>query len=262
MKQAELIEKFTKTYSPLLSTFIDSIQTIVNKTKMPEPFLPVFGVNYASSTTKIMFMGWETRNAQSLKEFINANLHDSNGSLYWWKDDFDNFDFVNWGSNTGKDFWSFNLRFLASFYGINDWRELRDDPYEYEEILSSFVWANTDSIERFKVTAKANGVNYTDWEKLKIASRIFDDPPLIFNTFQPNIVVLMNWNQDEQLLLKGLKIEYESKPRPDYLWYYKIINPNTHLFWIKHPLRMHFESINYNDLISEIIEIYKSNANN
>jgi hypothetical protein len=248
--------KFIEMYTPLLNLFITKING-VNLAKIPEPHLPVIGKEYTNAADKILFMGWETRGSKGLNEFIETAQKNPNDALFWWKDDFDSLDFVYWRSNFSRDFWSFNLKFLAKFYEIPDWKDLYKDPFSFEVILSSFAWANANSIERYEVTAKNNGVLYDDWKKVVDASDIFDNPQLIFKTLQPKVVVLMHWDQDEKKLLDGLEIEEQSKPFPEYLWYYKIKNPDMHLFWTKHPLRLHFEGVNFDEVIDKIISIYK-----
>ena len=249
--------KFIENYLPLLETFIAQIESF-NIEMIPEPHLPVFGKGYENAHNKVLFMGWETRGSKGLKEFFNTAKTNPEKALFWWEDDFDELSFVYWRSNLSRDFWSFNLRLLAKLNGIPNWKELYKNPFVYEDMLSSIAWANTDSIERYHVTAQSNGVTFEDWQRVKDASKIFDRPPLVFNTLNPNLVILMNWGQDETQLFKKMEIEYELKMRPDYLWYYKFKKPDMHLFWTKHPFRLHFEGVDYNVLVDEIVSTYNS----
>lgn len=254
-----LKQTYIETYGPLLNKFvrlIDQLQT----NNMPEPHLPVIGLNYENADHKVLFMGWETRGAKGLKEFINVAKLNPELALFWRKEDFDSFDFINWRNNFGKDFWSFNLKFLSKLYNIPDWKSFYKEPSSYEKILGGFAWANCNSLERYEVTAKKQGVHYDDWLKISEASKIFDNPPLLFNTLKPNIIVLMHWNQDKEKLFEGLFIETQTKIALDYLWYYKIKDPNTHLFWIKHPQRLNFERVSFEYVINIIVETYFKNS--
>ena len=244
--------RFSTAYLPLLTKFIADVKDL-DLEKMPEPHLPVYGRKYEDASPKILFMGWETRGAKGLKEFAETVRTNPRRSLFGWEDDFDELAFVYWRANFSRDFWSFNLRFLAKLHAIADWKDLYKDPFKYEDILSSFAWANAESIERYHVTAQSNNVKLEDWQKVKEASKIFDDAKLIFSTLEPNVVILMHWAADEQALLKGLEIESVSKIHPDYLWHYKIKSPDLHLYWTKHPVRLHYEGIDYDSLIEEIV---------
>jgi len=252
-----LITRFSAAYLPLLSKFIADIKNI-DLEKMPEPHLPVYGRKYENASRKILFMGWETRGSKGLKEFTEAVKTNPRRALFGWEDDFDELAFVYWRANFNRDFWSFNLRFLAKLHKISDWRILYKDPFKYEDVLSSFAWANAESIERYHVTAQGNDVKLEDWQKVKEASKIFDDAKLIFSTLEPNVVILMHWTADETTLLKGLEIEYVSEIHPDYLLHYKIKSPDMHLFWTKHPVRLHYEGVDYNSVIEEIVMLCKT----
>jgi len=142
-------------------------------------------------------------------------------------------------------------------YGVEDWRNFYYDPRSYSDILSSIAWANANSIERYEVTAEKIGVDHSTWFNVYKASDIFDNPHLIFNTLKPTLTILTYWNHDQERLLKGLEIESIEKPFPDYLWHIKVKNPDMHLFWTKHPIRLSLEGIKFNDVIDQIISIYR-----
>jgi len=58
--------------------------------------------------------------------------------------DFRRHEFLKWRNNFGRGFWDFVLEALASFKDIPSKKELESSR---ENILSSFVWANVNSIE-------------------------------------------------------------------------------------------------------------------
>jgi hypothetical protein len=223
-------QKLVTNYSDRIKNFLSKVEGIKTE-NLPEPFLPVVGKNYGVNHPRILFYGWETRNSKDLPTWIQSVKDSTENAFTWFKNksDFDNFDFVYWRSNFNSDFWSFNLRLLGKFHNLPDWRELYKNPDGYEDILSSFAWANTDSIERYEVTAKGLGGCYESWKKLKEASILFDESKSMFDSLEPNIVILVNWEMSEELLLNGFDISYEFEPKP-HLWYYKIAKPDTHFF--------------------------------
>jgi len=248
-------EKLKLNYKEKIGTFIKSMEGIRTE-HLPEPFLPVVGENYGGRYPKIVFWGWETRDAKRLSDWLDYVKSNEMNAFDWFADYFDEFAFVNWRSNFNNDFWSFNLKVLSAINGITDWQELYRNPSSYSELLSSFAWANTDSIERYEVTAKKQGATKENWTKLKEASSIFDSAKLIIDSLEPDIIILVNWNKEEDWLLEGLNIKLESEPQ-DFLWYYKTENPTTQIFWTSHPRGHNSKGINQDKIVSDISEIFK-----
>ncbi|HMG68462.1 MAG TPA: hypothetical protein VK588_12280 [Chitinophagaceae bacterium] len=255
-----LDKKFTNCYTPKIKEFVALIEG-ENHRLLPEPFIPVYGKGYSKSPVKIMFMGWETRKAHGLEEFVKCANENMQDALYWFSEEFDDFEFRHWRSNLGKDFWTFNLRFLAKFHGVADWKEFVRDDEKHGHILNGFAWANCDSIERYNVTAQNNGVSISDWRKIKAASEIFDSPQLIFNALEPDLVILLHWQEEEDWLLAGLQVVSESEPHP-YLWHYNCLlnSREIQIFWTRHPRGMPNMGIDYDIIIDEIISIYGLNV--
>lgn len=250
-------EKFKRTYSEKIQRFIVAVNDF-NLKNIPEPFIPVYGKTYSTTPVKIMFMGWETRNAHSLLEFVDCASSNIDELLYWFNEEFDEFEFLYWRSNFGTDFWTFNLKFLAHFYDLKDWKELTKNPEDHETILSSFAWANCDSIERYEVTAQKHGVVFSDWKRVKDASIIFDNPQLIFGSLEPDIVILLHWHKEEDWLLNGIEVLEEAILKP-HLWWYKcrLHGREFQIFWTYHPRGMPKKKIVQDEIISEIISKYQ-----
>lgn len=177
--------------------------------------------------------------------------NDSLEGIKWFKEEFDDLEFVYWRSNFGGDFWSFNLRFLAKFYGISDWKELYKNPNNYETILKSFAWANADSVERL-----TNPEKQQEYNRIKKASEIFDNPKLMVEYLEPNIVIFLHWHKEEDWLIKDMEILEESEPQK-HLWYYHFKTPDVHFFWTYHPRGYNSKGLDQDEIIDEIISIYK-----
>ena len=249
-------EELLLNYSDRLDQFLSEIKSI-NKKNLPEPHLPVLGANYGKKYPKVLFWGWETRNAKSLPEWVKKVKQSKSHAFSWFEESFEDFEFVTWKSNFNQDFWSFNLRILAKLNGLPDWKELYRNRYEYADILSSFAWANTNSIERFEVTAQKLGGCYESWTRLNEAGKIFDSAILIINSIKPDIIVLEHWKASEDWLLEGLKINYKSIP-DEHLWYYEIGKPKTHIFWTPHPRGFNKRGVCIEEITDSIVSIYNS----
>lgn len=245
-------------YSTKIEQFLKDVDGIKTE-NLPEPFLPVIGSSYGMKLPKILFYGWETRGCKSLVKWIGEIHQSKNNAFTWWQGDFDELAFVKWRSNFNQDFWSFNLRLLAKIHNVPDWKELYKNPFDNEDILSSFAWANTDSIERYDVTAKGLNACYQSWQKLKNASNIFDHSKLILESLEPDIVILFKWDASREWLFKDLEIKEESKNK-NYLWYYEISKPNLHLFWTSHPRGYQQRGLNADEMVEDIVSIYRGKS--
>jgi hypothetical protein len=263
---SSLDQAFIKNYTPLLNRFIEDVTELISVPNLPQPFLPVYGNHYQDAKDKILFYGIDTRRSCQLTDFIKtAQIDPDRTILNWFKEQsaFDDYDFTSWNAYK-QGFWGFVLSFLKEFHNVQNLRDLYDlDKANNDErlgnILSSFAWANANSIEAYHVTAQEKGVTFSDWEKVKNASLVFDDPKTIIETLKPNLVIFLNWesNQGEDWLLNGFNIVKEEVLQEGYLWYYYFKNTNTHFFWTRHPTDQRFMGIKQEPLIKEIIEKYK-----
>lgn len=250
---------FKRTYLPLAEKFIQQIEGI-SKENQPEPFIPVYGDLYDQSLFKIAFVGWETRDNQTLQNFYDNFKSDPIDCLYRFKedllmDDDGNFKFKYYGNNFGRGFWDFILRFLARFYCIHNWKELKNwKDSGMAEILQSFIWGNVDSIERFEVTAKKLGADETMWQKVKLASTIFDSAHTLISALRPNVMIVLHWEGSEEWLTEKFNIIEGPLKMTETLWYYFIKDSLTHVFWTKHPIRMSVEKIDFEITIDQIVK--------
>jgi len=252
--------KLRESYSNKITHFANSIKEFADNS-LPVPFIPVIGKNYGIKLPKILFLGWETRGSKNLADWVKEVEEFIEKAFTWYGDEFTDLEYLNWKINFNNDFWSFNLKLLGKIHNIKDWRDLYRDPDAYFDILSSFAWANTDSIERYEVTAQKLGARQEDWARLKEASRIFDNFKLLTDTLEPEIVVLMNGEMSEDWLLNDIKIKFESEPQ-EFLWYYECEEPKMHLFWTSHPRGHQQKGINQNQLVDNIVSIYRSHIKN
>lgn len=242
--------KLVSTYTPKIREFIKEIQN-VKLENLPEPFLPIHGKTYGKGMPKIIFCGWETRNYRNLKQWV-ADANNDIENVIYWNEEFLEQEFLKWRTNFGTDFWSFNLKILAALNNIEDWRELYREEAIHNEILSSFVWANIDSIERFQVTAEKLGCNYEDWVKVKNASKRFDNFESLIEIYEPDIIFIEHWDADEAMLHVNIKYEKEEILNEN-LWYYQTLNKKTEIFWLPHPRGHNSKKIDTEQLINIII---------
>jgi len=246
------LKNYEDYYKTLWQEFLFKIKDVDVK-KCPEPHLPIYGEYYSKSEFKIAFVGIEAARSCDLEEY---NSEDGYSKIIqdWKENDFDSLEYCNWAGQW--NFWRFIFQFLGKFYNV-DLEELKNHDSEHaQNILRSFVWANTNSIERYHITAEGKNVKYENWKKVKDASAIFDKAENILKTYKPKILLLLNWrNVPDGWFPEGIG-EPEENDKPP-LRYYYLKNSDTHLYWTKHP-RALSTSIGYDVIIYEILQSIKS----
>lgn len=223
--------RYIDTYKPLVTEFVKNIRS-VNYDKIPEPFFPIHGKLYESAPTRIAFVGMETRGWGNITDFVKDVDENPEDAIFRGFDEFNELEFCNWGNNFGNGFWDFNFKFLANFHGIDNWKKVKRG--ETEEILKSFAWGNTNSIERYHVTAKEKGVAYENWLTVKEASKCFDRGKYLLDILQPHLMVILNWDTSEEWLINGVD-NFSKEEVDEHFWYYFIPTTKTHVIWTAHP---------------------------
>lgn len=261
-------EKFKDVYGQLLDQFKiklkdNGIDYMSLPDNLPAPFIPDFGEQYEKCDFKFAFVGQDANYNYQLKNFFN------------YPDILKYSDIINYDSNDptaypefldytkGNSFWKFILKFLALFYGIDDWKKLSEDwnSEQNKMIISSFVHGNVNSIPKdFPGIEKSKGVDYETWSKIKNASRVFDKLSHITDAFNPKVIILLHWHAPDEWFPE--QIGNPEKFDPIKLWYYFIEDTKTHLYWTYHPSGM--RNVDPDEILSSIIksmrekEIFKS----
>ena len=252
-------------YQTYISKLINDIQR-VDPTGIPEPHIPVFGEAYEKCKYKMVFCGMETSGWGELKNFIQNNPDELvTASDYTINE----LEYLKWRKNNHTTFWGFILKFLSAFYKV-DFQDIVN-PQKYPDLLKSFIWANTNSIERYEVTACKEGADKSSWLKVKEASKILDNLNHIINVAKPHVVFILYKDADENFFLKeGICTKaygVNTDDRKNYLRiddkelgysYYYRRDSDTHIFHMPHPryfgLKYGFEK--YISSILEKIQLY------
>ncbi len=227
------INGFNQAYHGTIKKFLKSIEGI-NVEGIPEPHLPCIGEEYQTAKYKLAFYGIETNGWGELSDFIKAGKKGSIHALHRGKNEIDDLNHYYYFRNNFKTtFFDFVLQFLCGFYNIHSVEDLISTP-QHVKILKSIIWGNTNSIERFEVSAEEAEVQFENWLKVKEASKIFDTPEPVISFLKPNIIIVMNWNEKEEWLTDVGDIK-EPEKLGDHLLYYNKPDTNTHIFWVAHP---------------------------
>ncbi|HON98705.1 MAG TPA: hypothetical protein PK222_10715 [Bacteroidales bacterium] len=245
-----MIKEYQDKYEQLLAAFLEKVSNI-NTAGIPAPHIPSVGELYEKAKYRIAFFGMETKGWGDLDDLIKNHYKTTEQAFKYLTEDFRELEFVNWTNNFGTSFFNYVLLFLARFYNIDDWKLLRSDE-RYEYILKTFIWGNTNSIERYNVSAEQNGVLIQNWEMVKNASSVFDKAEYILKTCKPNILLVLNWKESEDWLCDNDAVS-KKEELGDHLYYYYLSNTNTHVYWLAHPRWLSI-NIGFNESINSIIQ--------
>lgn len=227
--------KLKEVYCGLIDGFVDSLGApgTFNPAGLPAPHIPQLGNRYEESPVKIAFFGKETYYWLSFEEFILAyagsgKTERNAEKAYRYLTPHKTAEYIKWTNNLKTSFWDYVFQFLTAFYGLNP---VFTENKGCENLLESFIWSETNSMERYKVSAQPEGAEYADWEKAKSASAIFDKASYVLDICKPDIMIVMDWAKDESWLTGGAKTEHEELFK--YHWHYKIGGANV--YWLAHP---------------------------
>ena len=188
-------------FKPLVSSFVEELRKSGQAERyagIPELFLPAWGKHYEDSLLKIAFIGRDTYGWGSgiphTIEMVMKNEWDGIFDL----SEFQELCYLGWRCDRRYTFWGFVLFFLAWLYGIDNWEVLKWG--EHKDILSSFAWGNTNSIERWdsktfrdvrkKMTQEEYQAFGHAYEVVKIASRAFDGYSHFEKLLAPDVVFI------------------------------------------------------------------------
>src|SRR5699024_10089915 len=248
-------ENFKQVYKKLTTEFSKDLEA-ENYSNITEPFLPLFGELYFDSKHKIMIIGIETKGWGNMQDFINQSKSHPEKAILRNLNSFRNLDFLKWGNNFGRSFWDFNFKFLANFYGIEEWKTVKNG--QNEEVLKSFAWGNCNSLEDFHVTANKNNVRYEDWYFLKEKSRKIDKLKYPLETLKPNIILILNWKATDNWITAS---DEKSKKEiiDNYIHYYYLPKFKTHIIKTAHPtfLSSNKIGIDFDEINKKIAETFK-----
>lgn len=249
MNLGSIKERQKEEYIPLIKDFIDQVKGL-DVTGITEPHIPSIGEYYENCRYKIAFCGMETNGWGSLSNFVENEPYKI---IQETNDTINDLEFLTWKKNDHATFWAFVLKFLSALYKL-PYKELAEG--KYPEVLKSFIWANTNSIERFEVSAKDNGADKGMWEKVKEASLPFDNLNHLINVAKPNIVFMLYKEAPEKFFLDmnngymGLNFQnkqtYFKQENSEYRYYYRR-DSDTHIFCLSHPtwMGLHGKRIEY-----------------
>ena len=266
----DLKERLKEQYAPLVEQFVKEINEL-NVTGIPAPHIPIMGKNYVSAKYKMAFIGMETYGWEDINLFLKTARESCGDAVFLMESTINNFEHLGWAKNYHATFWGFVFKFIAQFYkvGFDDLVNQK----AYPELLRSFVWGNTNSIERYHVTAASNAVDQKTWEKVKKASICFDSINNIVKSANPRLFFVLNSSVDRDYIesddsIRQLGVPVENKKSvmkhvvddKRKIVYYYLRDDNVHIISMPHPTWMGLYSgfglDSYVDIAIDLIHEY------
>lgn len=229
MKQAYL-----EYYTPLLQQFCKSMQggNYQGLEHMPQPFLPLFGVNYERSAFKFLIIGQDTKAWGNTTEFMERELESPGkriNEMFW---EIDNFDFKKDGKSTNS-FMGFAMALLASVHGMPDWNVLKWG--RYQNILSSFAWGNANAvITKATLDKYIKGVPLKTWETAHAAGEHLNRFSHMLETLKPRVVLITVKSLDKKQFFKGFNL-ITMASLDQHIEHYRLKGQNVDIFHTYHP---------------------------
>lgn len=268
--QSSTKERIYQEYHEKAIIFKNEVAKLGDEIKgIPAPHIPIAGKNYDLAKYKIAFVGMETAGWEDLDHFIEEMETNPSNAILACQDWLDPKLILK--RNGNATFFGFIIRFLELFYKID--RKTITNKENLHPALTSFVWAETNSIERYHVTAAKNKVNKEVWEQVKKLSKPLDSINHLINATNPKVVIITDkWVCTDYILREENIHESvpESKESKKYAYshqpdekipyqYYYLRDNDTHVFVIPHPrwIGLHKQTDAYIDSIISVIDTYK-----
>lgn len=265
-----LKERLREQYAPLIERFVKEVGELDLK-GIPAPHIPIMGKDYVSAKYRMAFIGMETYGWEDMNIFLDSAKKYSGDAVFLMESTINNLEHLGWANNYHATFWGFVFKFIAKFYKVGF-----DDLVQknaYPELLRSFVWGNTNSIERYHITAESNAVNYETWEKVKKASICFDSLNNIVKSVNPKLFFVLNSSVDKDYIqsddtVRKLGIPVGNKKNVMRLTvdedrkivYYYLRDDDVHIISMPHPTWMGLYSgfgiDSYVDIVIDLIHEY------
>ena len=265
-----LRNRLIEQYAPLIEKFVKEIDNL-NISGIPAPHIPIMGKNYEFAKYKMAFIGMETYGWEDIKKFMDTARKDYRKAVTLMESTINDLEHLGWRKNNHATFWGFVFKFIAKFYKVE-----YDDlvaKKAYPELLTSFVWGNTNAVERYCVTAQRECVDYKTWELVKKASICFDSINNIVKSVHPKLFFVLNSSVDKDYIqnddaVRAFDIPVENKKNvmkftideKRKIAYYYLRDDDVHIFSMPHPTWMGLYSgfgiDSYVDIVVDLIHQY------
>lgn len=93
MTDDDLLRRYDAHYAPAATKFVEAVKGL-DGVGMPEPHMPLWGVDYASSLMRVAFIGRDTCYWGSMNAFVESVKESPGAAIHRNRADFDAFKFT------------------------------------------------------------------------------------------------------------------------------------------------------------------------
>jgi hypothetical protein len=239
-----LRQEYEQHYASRIPAFLDEVGEL-DPTGIPDPHLPLWGNRYETAAPRIAFIGQDTAYWGDMAEFRETAKQNLQTAIFGHEDVFRDLPFTRWTNNFGTTFWDTVMQFLAVFHDIPDWKQLKRR--QRDDILQTFVWAQTNAVELWGSTPSKEGANFEAWQRIKTASeRHLDSFSSLLDMFRPQLAIVMNWSVRDDYW--NLPLQWETLGH--HARYAFDTAHTTHIFHTAHPNGMRDDRTEIFEMIS------------
>lgn len=226
-------DRYLKHYLPLVREFVHEVESLGFDIapQTPQPFLPLYGERYESSSLRMVIVGQDTRGYGCLNNFINQQKTNPAQALDGSPDWFRAGGFVKDGKSRHY-FWGFAMMFLAALHGRSDWGVMKRGACR--EILSSFAWGNVNAVEYYDSSLKQMPPDH--WQLIQKAAERFNGIGHLIKTLRPRVVVVLSKRMNPSSYFAGLNFSLVEDR--DSVRHFRIDAENVDVFQVPHPQGM------------------------
>jgi hypothetical protein len=227
-------QQYLEYYKPLVQDFCKRMASENHELLhlLPQPFLPLFGKNYANSSLKLLIIGQDTKGWERADTFIEQELAQPGQVLEKMFELVDNRDFTEWGRNT-HSFWGFAMALLAGIHGLPNWNVLKWGGHE--DILSSFAWGNANAVELWESIQKhSKNLPHKTWQAAREAGAHLNRFAHMHRTMNPRVVLLTVKSINLEEFFDGYKRLIMPSPEK-HIYHYRLEGHEIDIFHTYHP---------------------------
>ncbi len=214
-------------------------------------FIPYTFENYQAAPRKIFYVGRDTAGWVKFDEMMydfrkgdlsnylekNSNVVTVLGKNQDGTDEHSLRD--NWNTNNKWNFWTYCQKlhlYIIKGYTEVDITKLNEEDYQ---IIEQMGYGNLNSIEHYKTQKDMGGwdkiADKSKFHQLRLASRKLDRLKHILDAYNPDLIVILNWEKREDVF-EGLQYEWHESYYKDSLQaVYSLEGYNTKILWSNHP---------------------------
>jgi len=253
-------------YKPMLYNFCSDLKKYKNKIDIPGLFLPNVMAEYEKfENKKIFYIGRDIRYSsirfkKMIRQCTSGKVKDYIVNNNKWLTPAN---IIKNSYNKPGAFWTMVIR-LHIYLHTQKLVNVNQLDSEQNKLLNSIGWGNINSIvpkETLKSDGYWNGIDQDIYSEIKDKSAIFDKLKLILKVYDPDVIFIFNWCDENKIeqVLEGIEVKFNKKSYVNgIIKSYRIKHSKKKIIWSSHPNRLRSLGTNINKVIKILYKEYSS----